>query len=190
MGTISVAPHQVYGPHDTLFLPSILDAAGSGKLRIFGKGENKISVCYVDNYCHGLMCGADALTPGSSVLGKFYIITDDQDEYFWRMINDAGMEMGFQDLFSKFHLPVWLLLFVAHVLEIIGNIINKKFLLSTFSVKMMIIDRYFIIKNAKNDLKYSPLVEHDVAWSTTKKWFKANWLPKYLKQNKKTKKED
>jgi nucleoside-diphosphate-sugar epimerase len=68
--TINVAPHQVYGPHDTLFLPALLETCGNGKLRVFGKGRNKISVCYVDNYCHGLMCGADSLEKDSTTLGK------------------------------------------------------------------------------------------------------------------------
>jgi len=63
--TVSVAPHQVYGPYDSLFLPKLLETAGNGKLRIFGKGENIINVCHVDNYCHGLICGADALYKGS-----------------------------------------------------------------------------------------------------------------------------
>ena len=40
--TIAVAPHQVYGPHDALFLPSLLETAGNGRLRIFGNGQNKI----------------------------------------------------------------------------------------------------------------------------------------------------
>ena len=79
--TISVAPHQVYGPHDPLFLPALLETAGSGKLRVFGKGENKISVCYVDNYCHGLICGADVLEKDSDALAKFYIITVSQINY-------------------------------------------------------------------------------------------------------------
>ena len=42
--------HKVYGPRDSLFLPSLLETAGSGKLRIFGNGENLISFCHVDNY--------------------------------------------------------------------------------------------------------------------------------------------
>ena len=45
--TVSVAPHQLYGPYDSLFLPKILEAAGSGKLRIFGTGQNKISLCHI-----------------------------------------------------------------------------------------------------------------------------------------------
>ena len=67
--TIAVAPHQVYGPRDGLFLPSLLATAASGKLRIFGKGDNLISFCHVDNYCHGLILGAEALYPNSPALG-------------------------------------------------------------------------------------------------------------------------
>ena len=50
--TISVAPHQVYGPYDSLFFPKLMETAGTGCLRIFGTGDNMISVCFVDNYCH------------------------------------------------------------------------------------------------------------------------------------------
>jgi nucleoside-diphosphate-sugar epimerase len=37
--TCAIAPHQVYGPRDNLFLPNVLEAAGSGKLRIFAKSS-------------------------------------------------------------------------------------------------------------------------------------------------------
>ncbi len=30
--TVAVAPHQVYGPRDNLFLPNVLEAAGTGEL--------------------------------------------------------------------------------------------------------------------------------------------------------------
>jgi len=63
--TIAVAPHQVYGPRDGLFLPSLLQTAATGKLRIFGSGDNLISFCHVDNYCHGLILGGEALYPGN-----------------------------------------------------------------------------------------------------------------------------
>ena len=65
--TVAVAPHQVYvpsptpfcflnriplslpkqlhvdryGPRDNLFLPNILEAAGTGRIRIFGPGTNR-----------------------------------------------------------------------------------------------------------------------------------------------------
>lgn len=91
--TVSVAPHQVYGPYDSLFLPKLLETAGSGKLRIFGKGANKISLCHVDNYCHGLICGADALYKGSAALASYYVVTDGEPQYFWRILNEAIVAM-------------------------------------------------------------------------------------------------
>eukprot|EP00814_Leptocylindrus_danicus_P013494 CAMPEP_0116020894 /NCGR_PEP_ID=MMETSP0321-20121206/10067_1 /TAXON_ID=163516 /ORGANISM="Leptocylindrus danicus var. danicus, Strain B650" /LENGTH=388 /DNA_ID=CAMNT_0003491669 /DNA_START=272 /DNA_END=1438 /DNA_ORIENTATION=+ len=180
--TISVAPHQVYGPYDALFLPSLLETAGNNNLRIFGSGKNLISVCYVDNYCHGLMCGADALEEGSTALGKFYIVTDGPEQNFWGILNTAIVAMGFADLFKKFHLPVWLLMGLAHICDVIGWILNKKLKLNPFNVKMLVIHRYFSIENARRDLKYEPLFTFDDAWGSTIEWFKINWLPGFLEQ--------
>jgi sterol-4alpha-carboxylate 3-dehydrogenase (decarboxylating) len=175
--TISVAPHQVYGPHDGLFLPNLLETAGNGRLRIFGEGRNKISVCYVDNYAHGLICGADALYPDSPALGKFYICTDGEPQYLWDMINVAVVAMGFADLHSKFHLPVWFLYSIAYLANVVGWAVGKKFKLNPFNIRMMTIHRYFSIENAQRDLKYEPLKKFDEAWPETIQWFKENWLP-------------
>ena len=41
------------------------------RLRVFGDGENLVSVCYVDNYCHGLILGERALYPGSPAPAAF-----------------------------------------------------------------------------------------------------------------------
>jgi nucleoside-diphosphate-sugar epimerase len=178
--TISVAPHQVYGPHDGLMLPSLLEAAGTGRLRIFGKGTSIISVTFVDNYCHGLMCGADALqTHPDTVGGKFYIVTDDKHVLFWEWINLAVLGMGFANLFDKFHLPIWFLMVLARLADLLGYILNRKFKLNPFNVKMLTINRYFSIENAKRDLNYVPIRDGEEAWKETIQWFKLNWLPTY-----------
>ncbi|EEC45071.1 reductase with NAD or NADP as acceptor [Phaeodactylum tricornutum CCAP 1055/1] len=181
--TISVAPHQIYGPHDTLFLSKLLETAGTGRLRIFGQGKNKISVCYVDNYCHGLMCGSDVLdTPNHAALGKFYIITDGEPQLFWAMLNQAVLAMGFTDLYSKFHLPVWFLYIAAYVANVIGFVIKKKLKLNPFNVKMLTIHRYFSIANARRDLLYEPVLPFNKAWPLTIEWFKEHWLPQWEKE--------
>jgi nucleoside-diphosphate-sugar epimerase len=183
--TVSVAPHQVYGPHDPLFLPALLETAGNGRLRIFGNGQNKISVCYVDNYCHGLICGADSLHVGSNSLGKFYIVTDGPEVFFWSILNTAIVAMGFQDLFSKFHLPTWFLMTIAYLSNFLGYILNKKFKLNPFNVKMLTIHRYFSIENARRDLKYEPLFSFHDAWESTIQWHRQYWLPGFLERQKK-----
>lgn len=183
--TVSVAPHQVYGPHDSLFLSKFLETAGSGKLRIFGRGDNKISLCHNDNYCHGLICGADALYVGSPALAKYYVCTDDEPQYVWGVINEAVVAMGFTDLETKFHLPIWLLYAVAYVCDLLTYLTGKQFKLKPFTVKMMIIHRYFNIDNARRDLKYTPLISFKDGWAETIDWFKVNWLPQYTKMGAK-----
>ena len=183
--TVSVAPHQVYGPYDSLFLPKLLETAGSGKLRIFGKGQNKISVCHVDNYCHGLICGADALYKGSPALATYYVVTDEGPQYFWKILNRAIVAMGFTDLEKKFHLPIGLLYSVAYFCSFLTMITGKMFKLTPFTVRMLVIHRYFDISNAKRDLKYEPLIQFEDGWSSTIEWFKVHWLPTYKAQGAK-----
>jgi nucleoside-diphosphate-sugar epimerase len=177
--TVSVAPHQVYGPYDALFLPKLLETCGTGRLRIFGNGRSIISVCHVDNYCHGLICGADALYKGSPALAKYYVVTDDHPVSIWKIVNEAGMAMGFADLEKKFHLPLWLLYSVAAVCSFITMLTGKQFKLKYFTVKMLVIHRYFDITNAKRDLQYKPLISFEDGWASTIEWFKVNWLPKW-----------
>lgn len=177
--TVSVAPHQLYGKYDSLFLPKLLEVAGSGKLRIFGKGRNKISLCHIDNYSHGLLCGADALYKGSPALAHFYVVTDDGPREFWKILNQAIIAMGFTDLYTKFHLPLWLLFGVAYICNFLTFLTGQQFKLKPFTVNMLIIDRYFDISNAKRDLQYKPLISFEEGWPKTIEWFRINWLPDY-----------
>ena len=94
--TVAVAPHQVYGPRDNIFLTNILEACGTGRLRIFGPGTNRICFTHVDNYVHGLIIAERTLQMDSPTLGQFYIVTDGDthphtDGYlnFWDTIDEA-----------------------------------------------------------------------------------------------------
>jgi len=49
LSTCAVAPHQVYGPSDQLFLPALLRNAKSGKLRVMGDGNNCVSFTHETN---------------------------------------------------------------------------------------------------------------------------------------------
>ena len=190
--TIAVAPHQVYGPRDGLFLPSLLSVAGNNKLFIFGDGTNRISFCYVDNYCHGLILGYEALYEDSPALGKFYVITDGDGQIFWKVIDHAIVSMGFTSIWSKMKLPGWFMLGLGYITVFIGNIvsfftripenrINYYLKLNPFAVKMLLIDREFNINAAKRDLNYVPLYTFEDGWKITIEWFQKNWLPTFNK---------
>lgn len=181
--TLAVAPHQVYGPRDTLFLPAILEAAQGGKLRIFGNGENRISFTHVDNYCHALILGAEALRPGSEALGRFYIVTDDGPQLLWTELDRAITGVGLPSLQTRRPLPAWFMMAVARVTMGLGTLIAffsrrsypqvmRRLKLNTFAVRMLIIDRWFDIQRAKRELGYAPLLSFEDGWAETIAWFR------------------
>ena len=57
------------------------------------------------------------------------------------------------------------------------HVVNYELKLNPFAVKMLVIDRYFNIKNAENDLSYTPIISFENGWKETIQWFKINWLP-------------
>jgi nucleoside-diphosphate-sugar epimerase len=184
---VAIAPHQVYGPRDNLFLPNMLEAAGSGKLRIFGPGTNRICFTHVDNYCHALIIAERKLYPGSKVLGRFYIATDGDTHpepkaycIFWKELDKAVVGMGFTSLWSKFHLPFWLLYCIALVCEVVQWAAGTTFKLNVFNVFVLTMHRWFDISAIEQDFGYKPIVDFKEGWPDTIAWFKANWLPLYL----------
>ncbi|RHY22636.1 hypothetical protein DYB32_009448 [Aphanomyces invadans] len=189
--TVSIAPHQVYGPRDNLFTPNILEAAGNGSLRVFsspgtGYGYNKVCFTHVDNYAHALIIGERALYPGSPALGKFYIATDGDTHpfpegytYFWKTVDEVVVAMGFPSLWDKAKLPTWLLWPAAYVSEAIGWVAGRKLKLNKFTVRALTMHRWFNIQAATSDLQFVPIVPFTTGWLDAHAWFRAHWLPTF-----------
>jgi len=184
--TVAVAPHQVYGPKDNIFLPNMLEVAGQGMLRVFGNGLNRICFSHVDNYCHGLILGEAALYEGSPALGKFYIVTDGATHpdprgcvEFWKVLDEAIVFMGFQSIFAKLKLPYWFMMPLAFLCSLIGWVLRIKIKLNPFTVTVLTMHRWFPVDNAERDLKYRPVVGFTEGWAETRAWFKQHWLPDF-----------
>jgi len=189
--TVAVAPHQVYGPRDTLFLPNILEAAGAGRLRVFGNAKNHLCLTHVDNYCHALIIAEEALYPKSPALGKFYIVTDaethpnpDGSANMWDLFEEAVVGMGFPSIKAKWSVPTWLIMAIAYLCSFVSILTGVRFKLNPFAVRMMTMDRWFNTSAAAKDLKYRPILDFKKEWPNTIKWFRENWLPKFKQSQK------
>jgi len=192
--TVAVAPHQVYGPRDNLFLPNILEACGTGRWRVFGSGRNNICFTHVDNYCHGLIIAERALVAGARAPGQFYIVTDGDTHphaagyaNFYDTIRDAALAMGFDDFYRKWPLPLWLLWPVAYLSVLLTALTGMRFKLTPFTVLMLTMHRWFSIANAERDLGYKPIVSFKEEWPKTLLWFREHWLPTFRRQHEASK---
>jgi nucleoside-diphosphate-sugar epimerase len=198
--TCAVAPHQVYGPSDRLFLPALLRSARKGVLRVMGNGDNCVSFTNEANISHGLLLAAgalcahaewrrkrgragrgggdDACTPaeialgraGARVNGEFMVVTDATPEMpmglainFWDAVDDATARAGLGAIRSgckgRCRLPYYgLLLPIAYAGKLFTMLTGRFVNITPFTVKMLVIDRYFDIGKARTLLGYEPLV--------------------------------
>lgn len=183
---VNVAPHQVYGPRDNLFMPNMMETAISGKLRIFGEGDNRICFTHVDNYCHALIISERKLFKGSPVLGKFYVATDGkthpggvQYAVFWKELDKAVVGVGSTSLYNRIHLPFWLLYLIGLGCEFFTYLTGITTKLNVFTVFVLTMNRWFNIKNIENDMEYQPIIGFEKGWADTIQWFVQNWVPEY-----------
>jgi hypothetical protein len=72
-----------------------------------------------------------------------------------KVLDEAVVAMGFKSLWTKFKLPTWFMMLLAHVVVVVGDvwaaltgtpkhIINYTLKLNPFAVKMLVINRYLL----------------------------------------------
>jgi nucleoside-diphosphate-sugar epimerase len=87
LATAALRPHLIWGPRDNHLVPRIVARAKAGKLRQVGRGDNLISMSYVENSAHAHLLAADRLVPGSPVPGQAYFINEPEPVNLWDWIN-------------------------------------------------------------------------------------------------------
>jgi nucleoside-diphosphate-sugar epimerase len=186
LSTCAIAPHQVYGPSDRLFLPALLRTAKKGVLRVMGTGNNCVSMTHEENIAHALLLAAGAMVshanwrkagrPASDVVGRaadkvsgqYMVVTDSTLEFpaglainFWDAIDDATVRAGLGPIRSGWQgtmrLQEYFLLPIAYVGKLVTALTGRYVNITPFTVRMMIIDRYFDIGKATALLGYTPL---------------------------------
>jgi nucleoside-diphosphate-sugar epimerase len=87
--TVVVRPRLVWGAGDTTILPSLVEAAGSGRLRWIDGGRHLTSTTHVDNAVHGLLLGAQRGRPGG-----VYFVTDGEPVQFREFVTELLATQG------------------------------------------------------------------------------------------------
>ncbi|KAJ7514204.1 hypothetical protein O6H91_23G032900 [Diphasiastrum complanatum] len=119
--TCAIRPSGIFGPGDRLLLPSLVNAAKSGKLKfIIGDGENLFDFTYVENVAHAHICAEQALNHGakedeSNASGKAYFITNREPIKFWDFTGEIVERLGYKR--PTVHLPVTVVMPLAYLAE-------------------------------------------------------------------------
>ncbi|MEP6881979.1 MAG: NAD-dependent epimerase/dehydratase family protein [Dokdonella sp.] len=93
LATCVLRPHLLWGAGESRMLPSLLDLARRGKLRLFGEPDKKIDPCHIDNAAHAHALALAKLEPTSAIAGKAYFIGQGEPmtiESFFNALLRAG----------------------------------------------------------------------------------------------------
>lgn len=165
-----VAPHQVYGPGDELFLPCMLQLARAGRLRICGKGETFTSFTHADNLAHGCILAAAKLWQEgaqSAAAGQLFAVTDTGAQSFWDVVDDAVVTCGAPSLYSKFHLAPCALWPLAYAGVVYTWLTGKTLKLTPSTLRMLLVNRTFCTAKARHVLGYAPVISFEDGWKET-----------------------
>eukprot|EP00256_Glycine_max_P042594 XP_006593209.1 uncharacterized protein LOC100797101 [Glycine max] len=99
--TCCICPSSIFGPGDSLLVPSLFDAARKGKSKfIIGDGNNVYDLTYVENVVHAHICVDRALVSKGPIsekaTGEAYFITNMELMKFWEFMLVVVKGLGYE----------------------------------------------------------------------------------------------
>ncbi|MFN0242406.1 MAG: NAD-dependent epimerase/dehydratase family protein [Planctomycetota bacterium] len=106
LATCALRPHLIIGPGDPHLLPRLIARARARRLVIIGRGDNEVSLTYIDNAAHAHVCAADRLEPRAPHAGQAYFVTQQEPVQLWTWVNALLGELGIAPVTKRVSLPV------------------------------------------------------------------------------------
>jgi 3beta-hydroxy-delta5-steroid dehydrogenase/steroid delta-isomerase len=150
----AIRPTFIWGPGDTLMLPTMVKMARRNQLFLIGGGRSRISPSHVENVCDGMILAAGR----QGVSGEAFLVTDDEDvtagEFTRRMIEAVGLPQ------PRKSIPYRAAFAAAAVVEKLHELplIRRPPSMSRYGVAIMGLDLTFSCDKAKRMLGYRPRV--------------------------------
>ncbi len=174
LATYSLRVTGLYGPHDTVKYPVIMQTYRDGKMRRMGSG--KFSNLYAGNAAHAHVLAAEKLTLDSKVAGENYFITDHEPNNFFDIIEEIGDRLGYT--MPKGKVPYWIIITIAVIGEFFAKLTKAKKppLLTIYGAKATCLDLYFNHDKLSRDVGYQPIYSYEEGLNTTVDWLReAGW---------------
>ena len=159
LATIALRPHLVWGIGDPHLIPRILSRARSCRLRIVGRGDNRVDMVHVENAVDAHLAAEAALAARpATVGGRAYFITNDEPIALWHWINTLLVALGEPPVTRHISAPAARAFGLAcesawRILPLRGEPPMTRFIADELAR-----DHWFSISAAKRDLGYSPRI--------------------------------
>ncbi len=157
--TVALRPHLIFGKGDPHLVPRLLSLARSRRLRIVGRGTNRVDMVHVENAADAHVLAEAALaSPASAVGGKAYFITNGEPVVLWDWINGLLASLGEPPVAGRIPLSAASAIGAAceaawRVLRLRGEPPMTRFVATELAR-----DHWFDITSARRDLGYVPRI--------------------------------
>ncbi|MGB5231050.1 MAG: NAD-dependent epimerase/dehydratase family protein [Desulfoprunum sp.] len=168
--TCAIRPHLIWGPGDPHLIPRLVASGRQGLLKRVGNGGNLVDISYVDNVAHAHLLAAENLAGEGSAGGRAYFISQGEPVFLWEWINALFARLGVAEVVESVPFPV--AYGVGAILEVLHRRLRPALepRMTRFLAEQLAKSHYFSIEQAKNDLRYAPIVttaeglDHLVSW--------------------------
>jgi nucleoside-diphosphate-sugar epimerase len=169
--TIALRPHLIWGPGDNHLVPRIIQRAR--RLRIVGRGRNKVDTTYVDNAAHAHILAAAKLDRRPDLSGRVYFISQDAPVVLWDMVNAILAAADLPPVERAVSLKTarragFLLEWIYRVLRLPGEPPMTRFVAEELASA-----HWFDLRAAREDLGYRPTVSTEEGLRRLRRWLGA-----------------
>jgi nucleoside-diphosphate-sugar epimerase len=156
LAVTALRPHLIWGPGDTSLVPRIL--ARAHRLRKIGSVPKLVDSTYIDNAVSAHILAADRLSPGSSLSGRAYFVSQGEPIPVWDLVNRILEAAGKPPITGT--VPFWLAYAGAAAMEEAYRTlkIDREPPLTRFVVRELATSHWFDISAARRDFGYAPSV--------------------------------
>lgn len=154
--TVSLRPHLIWGRRDNHLIPRLLQKARSGRLRIVGDGQNRVSMINVENAAAAHLQAERSLREHDTAAGKAYFINEPDPVNLWDWINQILDEAGLTPITKSISMATAYR--IGRVLETVWKFLPGEPPMTRFVAAQLATSHVYSIQNAIQDFGFQPIV--------------------------------
>jgi nucleoside-diphosphate-sugar epimerase len=154
--TVALRPHLIWGEGDPHLVPRVLARAKAGRLRVVGRGDNRVDMVHVDNVVDAHVRAEHAVAGAAG--GRAYFITNGEPVLLWEWINALLQALGEPPITRRVPLGLaWAAGALSEAVWRVGRLAGEP-PMTRFVAAELAKDHWFSLTAARRDLGYVPRV--------------------------------